>query len=80
MFALAAMAFWLSYRKQAADRSEFYGRMTAVMEGLAEGQRRHDREIEALKDTQVYHGNRLAVLSDRLEFRDTGTPGVHASN
>lgn len=32
-----------SQSRQAEDRAQYYGRMTAVMEGLAEGHKRHDR-------------------------------------
>ena len=68
-----------SQSRQASDRAEYYGRMTAVMEGLAEGQRRHAQEIAEIKRIQVAHGNTIAVLHERIgRATDTGVPGVAA--
>lgn len=64
--------------EQAEDRAQFYGRLTAVVEGLAEGQKRHDREIEQIKAVQGKHGSAIAVLDSRLRSIDTGVPGVTA--
>jgi len=76
----AAHSLAQSEKQQARDRAEFYGRLTAVVEGLAEGQKRHDREIEAIKTTQGRHGNAIAVLHERLRSVDTGVPGVNVGN
>lgn len=67
-------------QSQAEDRAQFYGRLTAVVEGLAEGQKRHDREIEAIKAIQGKHGSAIAVIDSRLRAIDTGVPGVHVGN
>lgn len=67
-------------QSQAEDRAQFYGRLTAVVEGLAEGQKRHDREIEAIKAIQGRHGNAIAVIDSRLRAIDTGVPGVSVNN
>lgn len=64
--------------KQANDRAEFYGRITAVLEGLQAESARHAAELVEIKQTQARHGNVISILADRSGMRpvDSGTPGV----
>lgn len=65
---------------QAADRHEFYGRLTAVVEGLSDESRRHAHEIEKLREASNQHGADIRVLRDRVgRAVDSGTPGIPAS-
>ena len=65
--------------RQAADRHEFYGRLTAVVEGLSAESRRHAHEIESLRTTTNAHSADIAVLRERVgRAVDTGVPGVTA--